>query len=589
MNYPVWYLPGIGGGTLIALIAVVHVFISHFAVGGGLYLVLAERKGLREKNPGILDFTRRHTKFFLLVTMVAGGLTGVGIWFIISLVQPAATSLLIHTFVFGWAAEWVFFTVEIVALLVYYYTFGRMEERTHQAVGWVYFIAAWLSLFLINGIINFMLTPGDWLADRNFWSGFFNPSFWPGLFFRSCIAFLLAGVYAFLTTSLLKDLELKKTMTRFTGRWVFISCAAGLPFGLWYRAVLPNEARLLVDGASPTIARALEVGQWALAALILLSALLVLLKPRYHSLSLSLGVLACSFLLMGSFEWTREAARRPFVINGVLYSNSIAPGDVEGLSARGMLASARWAGQKDVHEESLLEAGEDLFRLQCYACHTVGGINNDIAIRTASMSYPVMLKYLETIHERRYFMPPFAGNAAEKRALAAFLVAGLHGKPIEAPAVAGGPGQAIFEGNCAFCHDEELVRERIAGWPREKVRRALDALSSLDPAMPDFEGSPAEKDLLADYLASPPAAGAVPAHHDPGEDVFESHCAMCHSLEGSANPLLPKIRGWQRDRLRGALDRLEQLSPAMPPLSATTEEKEALADFLTHSLQGGQR
>ena len=33
MNYPVWYLPETGGGVLIALIAVLHVFVSHFAVG----------------------------------------------------------------------------------------------------------------------------------------------------------------------------------------------------------------------------------------------------------------------------------------------------------------------------------------------------------------------------------------------------------------------------------------------------------------------------------------------------------------------------------------------------------------------------
>ncbi len=32
MNYPVWYLPSIGGGTLIALIAVTHVFVSHFTL-----------------------------------------------------------------------------------------------------------------------------------------------------------------------------------------------------------------------------------------------------------------------------------------------------------------------------------------------------------------------------------------------------------------------------------------------------------------------------------------------------------------------------------------------------------------------------
>jgi len=80
MNYPVWYIPSVGGGLLIALIAILHVFISHFAVGGGLYLVLAERMGLGAKNRAILDFTKGHAKFFLLVTLVLGGITGVGIW-----------------------------------------------------------------------------------------------------------------------------------------------------------------------------------------------------------------------------------------------------------------------------------------------------------------------------------------------------------------------------------------------------------------------------------------------------------------------------------------------------------------------------
>ncbi len=43
MNYPVWDLFTLGGGFWIAFIAVVHVFVSHFAVGGGLWLVLALR------------------------------------------------------------------------------------------------------------------------------------------------------------------------------------------------------------------------------------------------------------------------------------------------------------------------------------------------------------------------------------------------------------------------------------------------------------------------------------------------------------------------------------------------------------------
>lgn len=46
--------------------------------------------------------------WFLFLTMVFGSITGVGIWFVISVVNPSATSDLIHNFVFGWATEWVF-------------------------------------------------------------------------------------------------------------------------------------------------------------------------------------------------------------------------------------------------------------------------------------------------------------------------------------------------------------------------------------------------------------------------------------------------------------------------------------------------
>jgi len=127
MNYPVWELSAYGGGLLIALIATIHVYISHFAVGGGLFLVVTEIKARREDDKGVLDYVHSHTKFFLLLTMVLGALTGVGIWLVISVLNPAATSILIHTFVFGWATEWVLFVVEIISILIYYYTFDKMS------------------------------------------------------------------------------------------------------------------------------------------------------------------------------------------------------------------------------------------------------------------------------------------------------------------------------------------------------------------------------------------------------------------------------------------------------------------------------
>ncbi|HSM13875.1 MAG TPA: cytochrome ubiquinol oxidase subunit I, partial [Thermoanaerobaculia bacterium] len=130
----------------MAAIAVVHVFISHFAIGGGLYLVVTEHWARRRNDAAALAYLERLSRFFVLTTLVAGALTGVGIWFVIGLLNPAATELLIHHFVWGWAIEWTFFAVEILAAILYYYGWRRMGARAHLALGWIYFVAAWLSL-----------------------------------------------------------------------------------------------------------------------------------------------------------------------------------------------------------------------------------------------------------------------------------------------------------------------------------------------------------------------------------------------------------------------------------------------------------
>jgi len=594
MNYPVWYLPSVGGGLLIALIAVTHVFVSHFAVGGGLYLVLAERKGLREQNRGIIDFTRRHAKFFLLMTMVYGSLTGVGIWFIIGLVNPQATSLMIHTFVFGWATEYVFFLLEIVSLVVYYYTFDRLDPQTHQLVGWIYFISAWLSLFLITGIIGFMLTPGAWPADHNFWSAFFNPGFWPAVVFRTFVAGMFAGVYAFLTTAFLKDRTLKKKMTRYSGQWVLYSLIGTIPSGYWYLTTVPQKARVLLDGgASPTIQRSLVFGFYALIVLAVLTLIFTLIMPKLHNKAVAVFIFVCAFIFMGAFEWTREAARRPYVINGVMYTTQIRPDQMAQIDHDGFLHSARWSAIKEIHPDSMTQAGEEIFKFQCYACHTIGGFNNDIIGRTRTMSFPTMLKYLKSVHKLRYFMPPFAGTDQEMKALATYVIGSLQGKSVAVAATSAGtanPGHDLFKAHCTLCHPQNLVKSRTAGWSLAKIRKALDNLNGLIPAMPNYDGTPKQKDLIAGYIHSlnAPGASAAPSH-EPGEDVFEEHCAMCHGLRTGGNPVLPLVKGWSRKRIRGALDRLSKLNPAMPDLDAPPAQKDQLADFLHHESQRGTK
>ena len=178
MNYPAWDIPA--SGLLIAVIAILHVFVSHFAVGGGFYLVLVERRARRDGDAPLLDYAKRLSRFFILLTLVFGAISGVGIWFTIGLVHPQATSSLINTFVWGWAIEWTFFFVEIAAAMVYYYGWDRLSARMHMAIGWIYVAAAWLSLVVINGILTYMLTPGQWILTRGFWDGFFNETILAG-------------------------------------------------------------------------------------------------------------------------------------------------------------------------------------------------------------------------------------------------------------------------------------------------------------------------------------------------------------------------------------------------------------------------
>lgn len=73
MNYPVWDLP-FGYGYLLAGVAVLHVFISHFAIGGGFFLIVTERSARKTGDVARLKFLESLSKFFVLTTVVAGTL-----------------------------------------------------------------------------------------------------------------------------------------------------------------------------------------------------------------------------------------------------------------------------------------------------------------------------------------------------------------------------------------------------------------------------------------------------------------------------------------------------------------------------------
>ncbi|NCC24500.1 MAG: cytochrome C [Deltaproteobacteria bacterium] len=433
MNYPIWDLTWAGGGLLIAVIAIIHVYIAHFAIGGGLFLILTEKKAYRENSQGILNYTKRHAKFFMIVTMVLGGLTGVGIWFTISLISPAATAALIHTFVFAWAIEWVFFLGEIVAIFIYYYTFGKMQPRNHLLIGWLYFIFAWLSLFMINGIIGFMLTPGDWLATRDFWDGFFNPSFWPALAFRTFIALILAGLYGFVTATWEKDPALREALVRHCAKWLLVPFAFLLLSGWWYLSILPEGPKAMILGRNPEIMPFFQAFLWISALLFIGGLIMSIRMPAAVKRPMALVLLFIGLMYMGSFEWMREAGRRPYLIHSFMYSNAIIKGTEGDIAKDGYLKSAKWIQHREITPANELQAGRELFRGQCSACHSIGGPLNDIQPLTAKFSVFGLEAMISGIGKVYEYMPRFAGTAEERRALTGFLVHEVNGKSVPEP------------------------------------------------------------------------------------------------------------------------------------------------------------
>ncbi len=430
MNYPIWEITTIGGGSLIALISILHVYIAHLAVGGGIFLWLTDRKGFRENSAGIHAYVKKHTWFFLLLTLVFGGVTGVGIWFIIALVHPAATSKLIHAFVFGWAIEWVFFLGEIVALLIYHYRFDKLDRKSRLNIAFLYALFAWLSLFIINGILSFMLTPGKWLTTQNFWHGFLNPTFFSSLFFRTFVATMIAGLFGYITTVFLKDTALRKNLLKYCSKWLLYSLIGILVSGVWYFFSIPGEIRetafILNPQTSPFV------------TLMFTATVLVFLGGIYFSLRTESGtqkVFAFVLVLiglfwMGGFEYIREISRKPYVINQFMYSTSIMKNESEQLNTAGVLPSAKWSEIKHVTPENKLEAGKELFNIQCLSCHTVNGIRNDIVSRTEMFPLRGLISHLSGQGKVLNYMPEFVGTEAEKEALAAYIISKIHQKEI---------------------------------------------------------------------------------------------------------------------------------------------------------------
>ena len=494
MHYPFWDQP-IGYGVLMAVIAVFHVFVSHFAIGGGLYLVVNETLARRDGDTARLAFLEQLSKFFAMVTLVAGALTGVGIWFVIGLLAPAATEALIHNYVWGWATEWTFFVVEIAAAMLYFYGWKRLTAKAHLTLGWIYFGAAWLSLVVINGILTFMLTPGRWLETGDFWQGFFNPTYWPSLVLRTGVCIMLAGLYALLVASRLEAGDFKARIVRQAAGWAVVGLVVTALAQAWYWKAIPVAVTAKALESMPTPLRAIVLSLWLAAALGAGVLALVILAPRRFGTLAALGFMALGMAWFGAFEWSRESLRKPYILTGYMYGNGAEVAETARYQRDGFLPQITYRTGDD---------GADLFRHACRSCHTLDGYKAlRPALAGADRAY--ILALIQGAHLLRGHMPPFLGTPAEAEQIADHLYQRTDHRPLAAiyPAEGLALGRRAYDLRCGKCHAVGTASDKaksLAGQSTEDLSDMLDMAASLGEGMPAYTGDAAERKALVTYL-----------------------------------------------------------------------------------------
>lgn len=436
MEYPIFELPLVGGSLLIASMAIFHVFIAQFSIGASTLLVLAERRANREGDADTLAFLKRFSLAVLLIPYVLGTLTGVGIWFVTAIVNPRALSAMIHLFVWGWASEWTLFVVDIAAIYLYFYTWGKIRPAAHNAIGIVFAVSSMLTLVIINAIISFMLTSGAWkpgLADGGFWQAFFNPSFWPTTLMRLFVTFALAGAGCLLLMAIKKDLPqtVREKMSRLAYRMMLPSLLC-LPLTAWAFHVIPQRSREFIQGSGVPMGMFAAMGLTCFAILAVAGLASMFRREAVPTLLGSLLMVLFAFIAYGSFEFVREGVRKPYVIEGFMYSTGVTTPEAAGLDRvanlkqlqrDGVLSGSPWALPvgKTAGELTPFQRGQAVFRASCAACHQPEAGYNALRPLIAQWEPHTIREYLDSMHRQRPMMPPFPGTESEKDDLTDYL------------------------------------------------------------------------------------------------------------------------------------------------------------------------
>lgn len=421
--YPINDFDPLMKGLVIGGLGIFHVFLAQFAIGGGMLMCHFQWLAMTGRCPRARELLDSYFRFLVLLSFVLGALTGVAMWFTTIQMSARTIGTMVDAFHWVWAIEWTFFCVEVVAGYAFYRSGARLDDRTRLALLIIYSVAAWASLFWINGILSWQLTPGRWTggagaAWTNVWIGFFNPSFWPSLIYRTVASLTIAALVAcaVINTLTALDRQAREDLVRRTAR-LLVPIALMPLLGLWYVLVLPADSRGWITGGSAAMTLFLHMAVGA-SLLVGAYALIGLWRQRlYINGATATLLVGLAFVASAGGEFVREGVRKPYTIRGQLYSNSIAPEEVRTLRRIGSVAHDPYALRDAArYPTAQLELGARVFRFQCAICHTLTGVNG-LAHLTEGWDAHLRRHAIAKLQHLKGFMPPFAGTAAELEAL----------------------------------------------------------------------------------------------------------------------------------------------------------------------------
>ncbi|WP_262964531.1 c-type cytochrome [Methylobacter psychrophilus] len=439
MDFPIFHIDFIGNRMLIAVDAILHVIINHaLAVGALPIIVLLELIGIRSKDLRWDNLAYRLLKIIFIITTTVGALTGVGIWFSASLINPAAIGSLIRVFFWGWFTEWIVFVTEVSLIMAYFLSWQSASKSPeaklkHLRLGIFLAAFSWITMAIIVAILGFMMDPGNWMTKRTLLSGLFNPMYFPQLGLRTTLAMVMGSMTMICLTYLFTrhDLAFRAMVLRTISTWSSAWLAGLIIASIWYYQVIPQHMLANIPVAFATQ----EYASWnGRLKLILIVGLLYVSRVLWlsvkhpgqvHGAKYLVSVLLL-FAMLGQFERVREFIRKPFIIGQYMYANGIRVEDYPLLQRDGILQHATYASIREITADNQVSAGREVFEQACTRCHTVNGVNS-IRGQLKNMygekpwQSEAIAAYVENMHGARYFMPPFPGNKAELDALSVYL------------------------------------------------------------------------------------------------------------------------------------------------------------------------